>query len=61
LTTLFVGNLAFSTRDADLRALFEPYGRVVSARVAVDRETRRPRVAAVTATVNICAICSRRD
>lgn len=40
---LFVGNLPFSTSDADLRRMFEPYGTVESARVITDRETGRSR------------------
>jgi RNA recognition motif-containing protein len=43
MTTLYVGNLAFSTTDDDLFNLFRDYGAVSSARVALDRETRRPR------------------
>jgi RNA recognition motif-containing protein len=41
--TLFVGNLPYSMTEDDLRALFEASGRVVSVRVVVDRETRRPK------------------
>jgi RNA recognition motif-containing protein len=41
--TLFVGNLPYSMTEDDLRALFEASGRVVSARVVVDRETQRPK------------------
>lgn len=40
---LFVGNLAFSVTDYELQALFEKVGPVVSAKVVVDRETRRSR------------------
>lgn len=40
---LYVGNLAFSTTDEDLRTLFSPYGNVTDARVVVDRETDRSR------------------
>lgn len=43
MTTLYVGNLAFSTTDDDLLSLFRDYGTVSSARVALDRETRRSR------------------
>jgi RNA recognition motif-containing protein len=42
-TKLYVGNLAFSTLDTDLRAAFEPHGRVVAAEVLTDRLTGRPR------------------
>jgi RNA recognition motif-containing protein len=40
---LYVGNLPYSTNDADLRALFEKYGQVQSASVISDRETGRSR------------------
>jgi len=40
---IFVGNLAYTTGDNDLRAAFEQYGRVDSARVINDRETNRSR------------------
>ncbi len=38
---IYVGNLAFSTTDHDLRQLFEPYGVVDEIRVITDRETGR--------------------
>src|ERR1700704_4897007 len=38
---IFVGNLAFSTTDHDLRQLFEPYGAVNEIRVITDRDTGR--------------------
>jgi RNA recognition motif-containing protein len=38
---LYVSNLAFSMRDADLLAAFEPFGEVVSAKVIVDRSSGR--------------------
>jgi len=38
---IFVGNLAFSTTDHDLRQLFEPYGAVDEIRVITDRDTGR--------------------
>lgn len=40
---LYVGNLPFSCTESELRAQFERFGRVHSARVVVDRETQRPR------------------
>jgi RNA recognition motif-containing protein len=40
---LFVGNLAFTTTEQDLRQLFEPYGRVATVRIVTDRETGRAR------------------
>jgi cold-inducible RNA-binding protein len=36
---LYVGNLAYSVNDTTLRALFEPFGNVESARVISDRDT----------------------
>lgn len=42
-TSVYVGNLPFSTNDSDLEALFAPYGDVVSAKVIRDRETGRSR------------------
>jgi len=38
---IFVGNLAFSTTDHDLRQLFEPYGVVDKINVITDRDTGR--------------------
>jgi RNA recognition motif-containing protein len=40
---LFVGNLNFSTTEADLTTLFESVGTVESAAVVTDRETGRSR------------------
>ena len=40
---IYVGNLSFRATDEDLRAAFEPYGEVASARVINDRETGRSR------------------
>ena len=40
---IFVGNLSFSTKEDGLRAAFEQYGQVSSARVVTDRETGRSR------------------
>ena len=40
---IFVGNLAYTTTDAELRHLFEPYGEVRHARILVDRKTGRSR------------------
>lgn len=36
---LYVGNLAYSVNDTSLRALFEPFGSVESARVISDRDS----------------------
>jgi cold-inducible RNA-binding protein len=38
---IYVGNLSYSTRDADLEKLFASYGSVVSASVIMDRDTNR--------------------
>lgn len=38
---LYVGNLPYSTTDADLSALFAEYGTVVSASVITDRDSGR--------------------
>jgi RNA recognition motif-containing protein len=40
---IFVGNLPFSTQDADLRGAFEAFGEVTSAKVIQDRESQRSR------------------
>lgn len=40
---IFVGNLAFTTTEQDLRQLFEPYGAVDQINVITDRDTGRPR------------------
>ncbi len=38
---IYVGNLAFSATDHDLRQLFEPYGAIDDIRVIMDRDTGR--------------------
>ena len=40
---IFVGNLAFSTTDQDLRQLFEPYGEVDTINIITDRYTGQSR------------------
>lgn len=40
---LYVGNLAFSVNDADLREIFAPFGTVTDAFVLMDNTTRRSR------------------
>jgi RNA recognition motif-containing protein len=40
---LYVGNLPFSSTEAELRAAFERHGDVESVNVITDRETGRPR------------------
>jgi RNA recognition motif-containing protein len=39
---IFVGNLACTATDEDLRQLFEPYGTVDTINVMTDRETGHP-------------------
>ena len=38
---LFVAGLPYDFDDVDLREMFELYGEVTSAKVALDRETRK--------------------
>lgn len=38
---IYVGNLPYSMADDDLRAVFEQFGEVFSAKVIMDRETGR--------------------
>ena len=40
---LYIGNLAFSTTEDDLRSVFQRHGVVDSVAVITDRETGRPR------------------
>lgn len=40
---IFVGGLHYDTRDAEFRAYFELYGRVLSAEVMFNRETHKSR------------------
>ena len=40
---IYVGNLPFSSTDAEVRSMFEPHGAVSSASVVMDRETGRSR------------------
>jgi len=40
-TKLYVGNISYSLNDATLKETFESYGEVVSAKIIMDRETRR--------------------
>jgi RNA recognition motif-containing protein len=42
-TKLYVGNLAFSTTEDELREVFEKHGKLVSVKVITDRETGRSR------------------
>ncbi len=38
---IYVGNLPYSVRDAELEELFAPYGEVTSANVIIERDTNR--------------------
>ncbi len=38
---LYVGNLTYNVNEADLEALFAPFGTVQSAQIIVDRDTNR--------------------
>jgi RNA recognition motif-containing protein len=40
---IYCGNLPFTMTEDDLRATFEPFGEVSSAKIIMDRETGRPR------------------
>ncbi len=40
---IFVGNMAYSITEHDLRELFAPYGVVERINIITDRETGRPR------------------
>ncbi|MDE0882238.1 MAG: RNA-binding protein [Myxococcota bacterium] len=43
MSKLFVGGLAWATRDESLKALFEQFGEVTDAKVIMDRDTGRSR------------------
>ena len=40
---LYLGNLSYKVREADIEELLSPYGEVRNARVIKDRETHRSR------------------
>ena len=40
---IYVGNMPYAMTEEELRSVFEAYGTVTSASLALDRETRRPR------------------
>ncbi len=43
MKNLFIGNISYQTTEADLRALFEPFGQISRIHVAMDRETGKAR------------------
>lgn len=43
MTNIYVGNLAFSVTEAELRSAFEEYGSVANVSIITDRETGRSR------------------
>ena len=43
MANIYVGNLPYSTNDAQLRQLFEQFGQVGSAKVIIDRAADRSR------------------
>jgi len=43
MKNIFVGNLDFSSTEATIRALFEPYGNVERVNLITDRDTGRSR------------------
>lgn len=43
MKNLYVGNLAFSATEEELRALFEPYGPIDNITLVRDRDTGQPR------------------
>jgi RNA recognition motif-containing protein len=42
-TKLFIGKLSFNTTNESLEKLFATYGKVISARIATDRDTNQSR------------------
>ena len=43
MKSLFVGNMSFQTTEADLTALFQPFGQIGRIHIVTDRETGRAR------------------
>ena len=43
MKSLFVGNMSFQTTEADLTALFQPFGQIGRIHIVIDRETGRAR------------------
>lgn len=42
-STVFIGNLPFSTTEDDLRRIFESFGTIVKIHIPTNRETGQPR------------------
>ena len=43
MKSIFVGNMSFQTTEADLTALFQPFGQIGRIQIVTDRETGRAR------------------
>jgi len=43
MKNLFVGNMSFQTTEADIRAAFEPFGKITRVHIVMDRETGKAR------------------
>ena len=43
MTSIYVGNLSYTTTEDDLREAFAQYGEVSGVKIVKDRETGRPR------------------
>ena len=41
--SLYIGNLDFRAGETELAELFRPFGKILSVRIPVNRETRTPR------------------
>jgi cold-inducible RNA-binding protein len=52
MKNLFVGNMSFQTTEAELSALFMPFGQVTRIHLVMDRETSRARGFAFVAMPN---------
>jgi RNA recognition motif. (a.k.a. RRM, RBD, or RNP domain) len=53
---IFVGNLAFTTTEQDLRQLFEPYGTIETIRIMLDRDTGRSLLAPLPQGHRVCPV-----
>ena len=43
MQNVFVGNISATTTEHDIRAMFEPYGQVLTVKVVTDRDSGTPR------------------